>query len=217
MGEKSTVTVKPTDLSAYEVFRVGAELGNHVTIAIKSTFHPACKVDARPRWSIHLMIWGDFGPWEHYWSHCGSKDEGWWNWLESTDRSYWMGKMVPGDTDELDWDASVKNILKELYQMRRRKDLTKDEFRDAVERMQNFDERGLEGFVDRVWTLKHKVTRYSKISFHSYEAEECIFDEPWAYSVHRPKPRLVWFWQHVWRPFIEQAKATQGFKAGVAA
>jgi len=41
--------------------------------------------------------------------------------------------MVPGDTDELDWEKSVQNILKELYQMRRRGALTKAEAeRDAL-------------------------------------------------------------------------------------
>lgn len=218
MTDKTTaVTIRERDLSAYKTFAVSGPHGNHVTIAIKSTEHPACRIDGRPRWSIHLMVWGDFGPWEHYWSHCGDTDKGWWNWLENTDRGYWMKKMVSGDTNELDWDASVKNVLKELYDMRRWNDLTKEEFRNAVEYMQSLDPRGEEGFVDRVWSLKRKTKRYSQYANIVHDVEECLFDEPWSYMMHRPKPALVWFWDNIWRPFIEQAKATEGFRIGEAA
>lgn len=217
MGELSTVTVRPTDLSAYEVFRVKADLGNHVTIAIKSTLHPACRIDGSPRWSIHLMLWGDFGPWEHYWSHCGSEDRGWWNWLASTDRDYWLTKMV-GDDKEFDLDKSIAMAHKQIEEMwsevRGDPLVDREDFRQAHYDLRNIGSE--HQFFQVVSELDYTREVLSKV-LGRYAQKTAMFEEYYGMGYHRPKPRLVWFWDNVWRPFIEQAKANEGFKAGVAA
>lgn len=217
MGEQSTVTVRPTDLSAYEVFRVKADLGNHVTIAIKSTLHPACRIDDRPRWSLHVMLWGDFGPWEHYWSHCGSVDRGWWNWLYDTDRDYWLTKMV-GDDKEFDLNKSVamahKQIEETWSEVRGDPLVDREDFRQAHYDLRNIGSE--DQFFQVVSELDYTREVFSKV-LGRYAQKTAMFEEYYGMGYHRTKPRLVWFWDNVWRPFIKQAKANEGFRAGVAA
>lgn len=244
MTDKPDVTVRPTDLSAYEVFRVSATLGNHVTIAVKSTLVESCRIDGFPRWSIHLMLWGDFGPWEHYWSHCGSTDGGWWNWLESTDRSYWMKKMV-GDDDEFDSKRSLAAAHKMLEDYRHEMEgeiPNDDNFKPYPELLTAFRDhlrenheklREAAGCDETTFYHVHQSLTYLTFKFAMRGMSTWVAprDKLWAYDqneraycqdgdvsvYHRPKPRLVWFWENVWRPFIEQAKATQGFRQQVAA
>ena len=194
-------------MTKYETFRFCGVNHNHMTVAIRSTLHPACNMNDRPRWSIHLMIWGDFGPWEHYWSHCGQEDKGWWNWLEDTDRDYWLGKMVGRNNDrEFDFKKSQAHVISEIIRLRREGVLDKEDARTAYD-----DIGGMEGASEDLFIHAVGNLTYTPPNGRIRLTSMVMFDEFYEMTSHRTKPNLVWFWDNIWRPFITKACETKGF------
>lgn len=204
-----TITVRPRDMSRYEFYVVGGPLGNTVTFAVREDRVQSCHIDRQERLGIHLMIWGDFGPWEHYWSHAGGLEHRWWSWLEKLDFDYLMKKLTErGWFMEFDFEASKARILSEIIRLRRSLDLDADEAREAYDRIAGLEKVSQEMFIREVGELEYAPFRYGPKSSH----KERVFDDFYEMYLDRVAPRAEFFWKEVWRPFIEKAKRTEGFK-----
>ena len=206
-----TFAVKRTDLSQYETFQVSGPLGNRVTIAVRGQSHYPFN-ETRGRYSIHLMVWGDFGPWEHFWSHAGGPQETWWNWLHSTDRGYWLGKMVKNETefDLQKSEAMAHKQIEELWQeVRGDVGVNRQDFHDAHNALRDVESQ--DQFYNVVSSLTYSCQAYSSVLRCYVDRQRPMFEDYSDMGHYRIKPNLVWFWDNIWRPFIEQAKRTKGF------
>lgn len=211
-----TISVKRRDLSKYDTFAVSGPNSNHVTIAVRSDHIENCRIDGESRHGIHLLIWGDFGPWEYYWSHAGGAKDTWWSWLHNTDRDYMMGKLCGRNgIKEFDFGASKAYVIKEIIRMRRDFTLDAHDARDAYNQIASLDDEGQYPFLSEVGGLTYRPHRLEGTSRH----ERPIFPEYYEMYQERVTPRVEFFWKEIWRPFIEEANRTEGFtkQAEVAA
>lgn len=203
-----TISVKRRDLSKYDTFAVTGPNSNHVTIAVRSDHIESCRIDGESRHGIHLLIWGDFGPWEHYWSHAGGARDNWWSWLEDTDMHYLMGKLCGRNgVNEFDFAASKSHVISEIIRLRRTMELDAGEARDAYNQIALLDDAGKYPFLSEVGALTYKPYRLGKKSHH----DRAIFDEYYEMYQERVRPSVEFFWREIWRPFIEEANRTEGF------
>ena len=247
-----SIMIKPADLSKYECFSISDRLGNHVRIMVKGEVR-TWRLDGQTSFTISLKILGDFGCYEHFWSHAGGEGETWWGWLHSTDKDYFMQKLVGSSAWEFDWDTSIKEAIRVVREWRKDGTLSRSQAQEIMDQIRNrdHDTMGAEGFCqllsgvtyetpsreerirkereDAKWKLTCAFTERTRREAHdalrrirefgpiSDFRNEYAFSEYYEMTCTRMKPRLVQFWDTIWRPFIEQAKATEGFKKEVAA
>lgn len=86
--------------------------------------------------SIHLLVWGDFGSFESFWSHpgCGRKEC-----FKSLDRDYFLDKVV-GEYKAFDPTATIRNCEDMVLDMWRQGALTKEEFFNDLSAVVDLDE-----------------------------------------------------------------------------
>jgi len=212
MADRDKITVRPTDLSGYDVFNVTGPNSNHVTIAIKGKLIEKCRMDDRPRFTISILIFGDFGPWQYFWSHAGGEGETWWDWLEDTDKSYFFGKLCGVVCYEFDLKRTVNAAHKhveEMWQNEQWEDgVTRECFRQAHYALKDVETE--EQFYRVVSELTYKRKVPLRLGGKAVR-DTTMFEDYYDMGCTRMKPSLVWFWDNIWRPFIEQAKRTEGF------
>jgi hypothetical protein len=192
------MSVSRRDLSGYESF-VARAGGDVCTILVRGQWHTEGEVDGRGRYSIHLVVWGDYGPFEHYWSHCGGEDTKWWSWLEDTDQDYFFKKITDHKHREFDFDATLCALKADLLEKRRDGDIRKGQARAAWDTLEEWDTgMALDAVMDRLYSDRDLSAVFG-------------WDDLGCYARERVKPAMQGFWERIWRPFIEQALATEGF------
>lgn len=198
-----TLTITPADLSAYEAFQMTDDRGNHTTVMVRGELRQWAA--SSPTYTISLKILGDFGSAEHFWSHAGGEGETWWNWLEGTDQDYFLGKLFGTRVYEFAPDRAHKEICKEILQLRKQTELSKGQAREIWDSWTQYEDRDEHSFFRDLSQLSYTDER----GWSSKQVQ--IFPEYYEYGRKRIKPRLAYFWEHIWRPFITQAKETRGF------
>jgi hypothetical protein len=191
----------PNALRRHELFRVYevhdgvVRLGDSTYIMIRQT-HAASRNPVNPGTdtSIELVVWGAYGPFAHYWPACGGAH--WWDWLHDTDQDYFLKKVTNYRHTEFDPEESIRGARRDVLRMRREQDLDMAEAREAWEALDVEPDTENEFFNALV---------ASKVFEDYMEMGDMVR--------HRLRPSMQRFWTHVWRPFIEQAKANQGFAA----
>lgn len=186
------------DLEAFESYIVKDVHGNRCTIAVRQHYHEANPLRGGKGSGIELLIFGDYGPFHHYWPSCG--DQPWWVWLEDTDQDYFLKKITGGKHTEFDFRQSRARACADIIYQRRCGSIRKDTARDAYDTIAKMDPCGEEAFLMAISDLR--------------EGHHALFEDYWGY--HTLKPGLDALWTHLWRPFIEEAKRTKGFTANTA-
>lgn len=201
-----TLKIEPADLSGYENYAVTDERGNHVTIMVRGRLR-RWGVNNEPSFTISLKLMGDYGCAEHFWSHAGREGETWWNWLEQTNRSYFLSKLFGSDYLEFDPETSFQEAVRDVLVRRRQGNLTREQAREIYASLNEHEMMDKGAFYNVVGGLTYTEPRPYPFVLRRHMA----FEDYAEMGCERIKPRLAQFWDTVWRPFIIQAKTTQGF------
>jgi hypothetical protein len=134
-----------------------------------------------------ILINSDFGEYAYSWGNMGSPLK---QFLCRIGRNYVIDKFTNGRDTEFDFDASLAAVKKEIRSMRREREITRAEARDAMDDLPSEDE-GKDQFLRELWNMDLFTDG----------------DPPFEFLLERERPQITGFYKHVWTPFVEHLRA----------
>lgn len=155
------------------------------TIALREWARPNNRGDELHGGEILISSdWG--GPYTYAWGNMGSPLKAF---LCRVGRDYIIDKLTNGNDTEFDFDASIAAVTKDICRMRRKRELTQDEAREAMNDLPSQNE-GNDQFIRQLWQME--------IFKHG--------DPPTEYVLARECPQITGFYKHVWIPFTNHLR-----------
>ncbi|MEX3764423.1 hypothetical protein [Paraburkholderia phenoliruptrix] len=169
-----------------ETYQVRDEHGYWAaTIAIRAW---ECPRDERTG-TLHageIIINSDYGTFATSWGNMGAPLK---QFLCKINRGYLLNRLTEGKTEEFDIDASMTALKRDILKLRRDREITSEEARDAMDDLP--DEDSTEEMYSRhIWNMD--LYREG--------------DPPYHLVKKRERPLIVHFYPNVWLPFIEHLK-----------
>lgn len=151
--------------------------------------------DGHPRYCGEILINSSFGSWANSWGHCGTPFK---SFLAGLDFGYLFGKLMGTGLEVFDGEGSINAVKQRIIECRRGDRycrVSKEEAREAWDALvcsESEAEYSLDGFVRVLLDIRDE-----RIGDDLQEQ----LAEPWEYSVTKPHPQAVGFWEHIWPEF----------------
>lgn len=136
----------------------------------------------------------------HRWNAIGGQTI--WKFISDLDMPYACKKLFPDSISEFDPDKTVESIQKAILDLRRWNDISKNDARVLMEATAEAYNSGARTGNDFLYSF------IDLVSCHHLDDENRGWSHE-AYEYFRTKTSYVAkrFWEEIWEPFIEQAKA----------
>lgn len=157
-----------------------------------------------------ILINSTFGSWSQYWNAPGMRFK---KFLIGLDFDYVFGRFMGLSLEQFDGDASVAGIQRKVLDMRRRRQVGREEARfvwsEIDERTFELSE-GEQSFITACGEIRRECEQpWSPRTLSRIEMDELatIFEEPWYEIQKRDDPQAVGFWRILWPEFCGALRA----------
>ena len=191
--------VTKTMRECYEI-RDGKRGGEWAYITMHCWDNPAPDGSARNMYYCgQITIQSSFGTWGHTWTACGVPFK---QFLIDVDFGYAFTKFMGTDLVRFDGEATMKQILTDIVERRRRDSLTKDEAREAWDMVQTESGRITESANDYGYAMMDIAAQLDR----RHDMREYFSDPSGWPRCTRYDYQAQGFWRTLWPLFIDALK-----------
>jgi hypothetical protein len=174
--------------SITEAYRIQAN-GEYATIVVQGWQGKTS--GAKPHQTIEqgeILIHSSYGSWGHQWGNMGRPIK---QFLSSVSYDYLMGKLLPGELREFDFEASLLSWKKHLVAARRSGQFDRDTLADIWAESCRGETCGVEMFI-------HRLEQSCPYGMH----EDPLWSDLAMHVKCRDNPAAKHFWSELWGEFL---------------